>query len=392
MTPANRLSAVSRNELDRRTSAVRARLADIDAEALITFGCHNDYGGVPRWLTDATLGYRRVVIVHRDDMLSVVENGAAGGYRQLDGTMPGYVGVGEVRSVACFPTVAYSQNEEVTAVAEVLKARGYRRVALANGGNMPANLVEAIIATGVTIVDDTDHIDLLKAMKSPEEQGLIRKAAALQDDVFSTVVPQLRVGMRECDVSALTEYETTRRGGHCGIILVGSGGRSEPAIFHSFENRGRRIQPGDVLSLLIENGSPDGYFVELARPVVFGPIWPDLQKSFDESVILQQFLAGHYRDGAACGAIFSAYLDYVEERGIAPDLRGFSHGQGFDVVERPLIRADETMTLREGMCLSAHPPVLVRGAFASLCDNFMVGKSGGERLHGTERQIVQIDT
>ena len=42
-------------------------------------------------------------------------------------------------------------------------------------------------------------------------------------------------------------------------------------------------------------------------------------------------------------------------RGLPPELRLYAHGQGYDMVERPLIRDDETMPLEAGMCLAVHP-------------------------------------
>jgi hypothetical protein len=36
---------------------------------------------------------------------------------------------------------------------------------------------------------------------------------------------------------------------------------------------------------------------------------------------------------------------------LPPETRLYAHGQGYDMVERPLIRADESMWFEEGMCL-----------------------------------------
>jgi len=41
----------------------------------------------------------------------------------------------------------------------------------------------------------------------------------------------------------------------------------------------------------------------------------------------------------------------MRSRGLPAELRLYAHGQGYDLVERPLIRADETMNLR-----GAHEP------------------------------------
>ena len=45
----------------------------------------------------------------------------------------------------------------------------------------------------------------------------------------------------------------------------------------------------------------------------------------------------------------------MRARSLPPELRLYCHGQGYDLVERPLIRADETLTLEAGMNIAVHP-------------------------------------
>src|SRR3546814_8704085 len=61
--------------------------------------------------------------------------------------------------------------------------------------------------------------------------------------------------------------------------------------------------------------------------------------------------------GVACSDIYAEYRKYMDDKGLAADTRLYSHGQGLDMVERPLIRHDETMVLRAGMNMTAHPSV-----------------------------------
>ena len=391
MPAEHRLPSISRSELNRRVELVRARLRELDAGALVIFGSDNDLAGYLRWLTDSSLFYRRIVVVHRDDLMTVVEHGAAGDYRKLDGEQPGYAGVGEVYSVSTFPSVCFTQDYEARIVADVLRRHGYRRIAVINGGGMPSGFFNTLDQDGtIGVVDDSEFLDGVKAVKSEEEQARIRAAAHLQDDVFAAVLAQVKVGMRDLDVSALGEYEARRRGGHFGIILTGSASRGMPAFIRGDENQGRRIQAGDALSILIENGSPDGYFVELSRTIVFGSAWPELQESLQKALRLQDFLIGLMRAGASCREIDRRYRDYTAAEGLAADRRLYAHGQGYDLVERPLIREDEPMTLAAGMCLAVHPPAVVGASFASLCDNVLVTSGVPEPLHHTEKRIFEV--
>ena len=153
--------------------------------------------------------------------------------------------------------------------------------------------------------------------------------------------------------------------------------------------RGRRIEPGDSLTFLIENGSPDGMFVELMRTIVFGEPTKELIRACEQAAAVQKHTFSLMRPGVACADIYASYRQYMAEHGLAPDTRLYSHGQGHDLVERPLIRDDENMVLRAGMNMTAHPSVSTDTVYSIICDNVIVRDQGVEPLHTTEKRIFQ---
>ena len=81
----------------------------------------------------------------------------------------------------------------------------------------------------------------------------------------------------------------------------------------------------------------------------------------------------------------------MRARGLPPELRLYCHGQGYDLVERPLVRFDETMALEENMNLAVHPGYQSASLFAVICDNYLVGRDGpGECLHRTEKKVFEV--
>src|SRR3546814_20325287 len=94
------------------------------------------------------------------------------------------------------------------------------------------------------------------------------------------------------------------------------------------------------------------------------------------------------KDGVACSDIYAEYRKYMDDKGLAADTRLYSHGQGLDLVERPLIRHDETMVLRAGMNMTAHPSVSDETIFSIICDNVIVRDDGVEPLHRSEERRV----
>jgi Xaa-Pro aminopeptidase len=81
----------------------------------------------------------------------------------------------------------------------------------------------------------------------------------------------------------------------------------------------------------------------------------------------------------------------MRARGLPPETRLYAHGQGYDMVERPMIRRDETMRLAEGMCLAVHPGYETDALFAVICDNYLVEADGPSAcLHRTEKRIFEL--
>ena len=77
--------------------------------------------------------------------------------------------------------------------------------------------------------------------------------------------------------------------------------------------------------------------------------------------------------------------------GPPPEIRLYAHGQGRDLVERPLIRADKTLPLPAGSCLGVYPGFDDARVFAVVCANHMVEATGvGRCLHRTAKQGFEI--
>lgn len=51
-------------------------------------------------------------------------------------------------------------------------------------------------------------------------------------------------------------------------------------------------------------------------------------------------------------------MTYMRQNGLPEESRVHCHGQGYNNVERPLIRGDETMAIAETMNIGYHPGIL----------------------------------
>jgi Xaa-Pro aminopeptidase len=289
--------------------------------------------------------------------------------------------------------VHYTRTYDAEAVTDVLRRRGYRKVGLVGAVGMPHGFVAYLekALSSAALSDETEFIDRAKAVKSDEEIALIRKAAQMQDAVFGKVLSHIKPGMRDLEVAALAQYEGQLLGSEQGIFLGMSARLGHPAFFAQRHFQGRTLRPGDHMSLLIENNGAGGYYTELSRTIVLGKASQEL---IDGSEIVKQaqaYTLGKFKPGASCREIALAHDEFMKQRGVPPESRVYSHSQGYDLIERPLIRPDETMNLEKGMNMSVHPSYATSSMYAHICDNYLVEENGAsECLHQTPKQIFEL--
>lgn len=390
------LNPVSTAELDRRWAAVRKMMADHGVDALIAQSNNDWLGGHAKWLTDhpATNGYPKTVVFHAKDWMTIIDMGPRGGRRKLGGNDEVHRGVGEILTTPAFTSVAYTDEYQAELVVGDLKRRGYRSVGIVGGGALPHKFmtrIERDLAPTVSMVDLTEAIDRIKAVKSPEEIVAIRKAAHMQDEIFARLIAKVKPGMRDTDITALAQYEGRLLGSEQGLFLGTSAPLGVRSGFADRYQQGRTLRPGEHFTILIENNGPGGFYTELARTMVFGKASSELLEGFAAMKAAQDHTLSLIRPGASCRDIAASHDAFMHAHGYPEELRLYCHGQGYDLVERPLIRADETMTLEAGMNLAVHPGYETDAIFAVICDNYLVEAGGpSECLHRTEKKIFEI--
>src|SRR4051812_29525517 len=185
MSAAERVQTpISKQELERRWAAVRKEMEARGIDALVMQNSSDWLGGYVKWFTDvpAHNDYPRNVIFHRSDLMTVVEMGARDGRAKSDGNDPLNPGVGEFIYSPSFFSVNYTHDYDASFIAAELKRRGYKTIGWVGRGRLQYDLVRVVEqqVTGATFVDATDFVDRIKAIKSPEEIALIRRAAAMQ--------------------------------------------------------------------------------------------------------------------------------------------------------------------------------------------------------------------
>jgi Xaa-Pro aminopeptidase len=395
--PTDRVNhPISDQELERRWSAVRAAMSASRVDVLLAQANNDFMGGYVKYLTDipATNGYPATVVFPRDERMSVIGMGPHGAVRDLPPQGDGVRrGVARFMSTPSFASAHYTAEYDAQLAERALAPYATATVGLLGTAAMSFALVDYLkrALPKAKFVDASDRVDRIKAVKSAEEIDFMRRVAAMQDLAMEAVMKGIRPGMRDLEVAAIAESVGHSHGSEQGLFLCASGPVGTAAVFGNRHLQNRVIREGDQFTLLIENNGPGGFYTEIGRTCVLGRASEEMLEEFEFVLKAQKVTTDLLKPGASCKDVWDAYNGFMRENGRPEEKRLHCHSQGYDMVERPMVRFDETMPVGASMVVAAHPTYVTERTYSWVCDNFLIGSHGVvERLHQFPQKIFEL--
>ena len=281
-------------------------------------------------------------------------------------------------------------------IPDILKANGHALPATLGLelDVLPTNLFFSFqdIFKNQQIVDISQAIRLIRAVKSPYEIGMMRRAAELSDQVAGWVPKILREGMTEIELAGKIEAEA-RRLGHQGVVRMRlwgsemfyghlmSGHTGAIPSFLSSPTGGTGASPAVAQGpgfKTIQRHEPvlvdyvfayNGYLSDHARIFSLGSLPDELMEAHAAMLEVEQMIKKLAKPGAKSGEIYqralekSKALGYADHfMGVGPDRIPFvGHGIGLEVDEFPFLAAGQQLELQAGMAIALEPKLIFPG-------------------------------
>jgi len=356
-----------RPPIEARLSALRARLAELGAEAVLLSAPAD-----VRWASGFTTPADGRVVVTGDAATlitddrytaqaaeeSAIEVRIAGGHRQLD----------EILACAGGLRLAVQADHLTWKAARDLEERLGAPPLATEGLTRPLRLV-----------------------KSPDEIARLREAARLTDAAFAHVLDgALRPGAREVDVALEIERFVRQNGGE-GMafdVIVAGGHRS--AMPHGTASQ-RALERGDLVTLDF-GARVDGYHADMTRAVAIGPVAEPLRGWFDAVLRAQEAAVAAIRPGLSGVDADRVARDRLAEAGIAElFVHSLGHGVGLQIHEGPSLSSRSTDVLAPGMVVTVEPGVYRPGVGGlRIEDLVLVTEDGHEVLSRSPKGYVEV--
>jgi len=387
---------ISTVELERRWRAVRSAMEQAGIDVLLMQNNNDHMGGYVRYFTDmpATNGYPNTVIFPRDGEMSVVCQGPFGGSETTAQGDINWRGVNTIMTTPSYASAHYTKEYDPELAAKALAPFARATIGFLGTYQMSYAMLDYIKRAfpDARFVDASDMVDRIKVIKSAEEMELVKRAALMQDGAMRAAFAAVKPGMRDTEVAAAAQHYSQCHGSENGIYLCASMPLGTPSKFANRHLQNRIIQKGDQIALLVEDNGPGGMYTELGRSCVVGAKVPQAMK--DELAFCKdarRFTLDLLKPGTPCKDIWDQFNAFMRKNGRPLEARLYCHGQGYDLVERPLVRNDEPMMIEKDMNIVVHPTYIHGGYLNWLCDNYLIGGNGpGDRLHQFPEEIVEV--
>jgi Xaa-Pro aminopeptidase len=388
---------ISTKELERRWAAVRTAMEGREIDVLLMQNNNDFMGGFVKYFTDlpATHGYPQTVIFPKDDRMTVIAQTKFGEDQPLppEGNWLRR-GVKRVLGAPYFSSAYYTLAYDAELAAKALEPYARGTIGLVGRGTLPVSLIDHLRSgrlSNAKYVDATDIVDQIKVIKSEEEIARIQRTAAVQDGAIEAAMKAVAPGKREIEIAAVAEHFVLDHGGEQGLFLCCSHPVGEPAYWGNRHVQNRVLREGDMFTLLVESNGPGGFYTEISRTCVLGKASQEMRDEFTILLEARTFTLNMLKPGASCKDIWDSYNGFLRKHGRPEEERLYCHGQGYDLVERPLVRFDEPMPIRKNMNITCHPTYLAAGLFNTICDNFLVGEQGVvERFHKYPEKLLEL--
>lgn len=386
---------ISTAELERRWKAVRMAMERDKVDVLLMQNNNDHMGGYVRYFTDmpATNGYPNTVVFPRDSEMTVVCQGPFGGGEATAQGDQNWRGVKRILTTPSYASANYTADYDPELAAKALEPYAKATIGLVGGYQLSLAMADGIRRRfpNAKFVDASDLVDQIKVIKSEEEKELVKRAAIMQDGAMRAAFNAVKPGMRDIEVAAVAQHYSLTHGSEQGIYLCASMPLGKPSKFANRHLQNRVIQKGDQIALLVEDNGPGGMYTELGRSCVVGKVPQAMKDELEFCKQSRKLTLDMLKPGTSCKEIWDAFNDFMRKNGRPPEARLYCHGQGYDMVERPLVRHDEPMVIAKDMNIVVHPTYIHAGFTNWLCDNYLIGGNGpGERLHQFPEEVVEV--
>ena len=232
---------------------------------------------------------------------------------------------------------------------------------------------------GLTLVDTSDIVDVMRARKDDDELALLIRAIEITDGAFEEIAPTIGPGVTEGEVSWELEKAMRERGAEALAFDVIVGAGPNGALPH---HRADGTVIGEGQSVVIDMGARyQGYCADLTRTIVVGAPNDKFRHVYNTVLLAQKTAEEGVRPGMTGSEVDAIARDIITEAGYGENFgHSLGHGVGLAVHEFPWLGSGSTDPLEDGMVFTVEPGIYLSGWGGVRIEDIVVLENGRARV------------
>lgn len=237
-----------------------------------------------------------------------------------------------------------------------------------------------------------EYVNNLKMIKTDYELSKIKEACKITDEVFSEVVPLLKIGMSDIDVKAEIDRRILLKGCegnsfHTGVLISGGSNKT-----HWSDATGSIIMEGCTVAFDF-GVMKDGFCSDFGRTVYAGEPTKEMVRIHEavieaQGIAIEAMIPGRIN----CEELNLLARQYLKNQGLIEGFRHrLGHSIGRDVHEYPYLMPGYKELLQKNMTFTIEPSVIIDDVLLIRVEDIVaVGDNGGVPLSNYTKDIIVI--
>lgn len=241
---------------------------------------------------------------------------------------------------------------------------------------------------GINLIELNNVVQKIREIKDQQEIDNIKKACKITSVAFLELLPTIKAGETEKQLTARLEYIMKMKGSEGfafdTICAAGKNGSLPHAIVSDY-----KVQTGDMITFDF-GAKYNKYCADMTRTIAVGTPSDTMVNVYEVVKKAQQMSKDALKAGVKGNDIDSIARDYIYKNGYEGRFgHGLGHCLGIDVHENPRLSQTCAETILENMIITVEPGVYLPGVGGvRIEDTCLVTKDGNIALTEVQRDLI----